>query len=195
LNVAFQVILAEERGRFDAEAVVGRLEAKMRRRHPHLYGDGPAEDWERLKAREREAKREGGPVSLLDGVPGNLEPLSRAQRLQDRVSAVGFDWASPSGALAKVREEVEEVAAAGTGEVESEIGDLLFAVVNTARLMGVHGMRALHVANAKFERRFRGLEGLARERGLDLPSMSLADMDALWDEVKRTENGAPGAGT
>jgi len=193
LNVAFQAILAEERGSFDAESVVGRLEAKMRRRHPHLYGDGPAEDWELLKAREREAKRDvggGGAGSLLDGVAGTLEPLSRAQRLQDRVSAVGFDWASPEGAIAKVREETGEVEHASPEAVEAEIGDLLFAVVNAARLLGVHGMRALQVANAKFERRFRGLERLARERGLELEALSLGEMDALWDEVKRTESGS-----
>lgn len=196
LNVAFQAILAEERGSFDAESVVGRLEAKMRRRHPHLYGDGPAEDWELLKAREREAKGNvgGGPVSLLDGVAGTLEPLSRAQRLQDRVSAVGFDWASADGALAKVREEVEEVAGAAPQDVEAEIGDLLFATVNAARLLGMHGMRALHVANAKFERRFRALEALARERGLELQAMSLEAMDGLWDEVKGNEAGGGSGG-
>jgi ATP diphosphatase len=189
LNVAFQAILAEERGSFDAESVVARLEAKMRRRHPHLYGDGPAEDWELLKAREREAKGndEGGPISLLDGVAGTLEPLSRAQRLQDRVSAVGFDWTSPAGALAKVREELDEVERAEPELVEAEIGDVLFAVVNAARLLGVHGMRALHGANAKFERRFRELERLARARGLDLVAMTLEEMDSLWDEVKGNE--------
>jgi MazG family protein len=196
LNVAFQAILAEERGSFDAESVVGRLEAKMRRRHPHLYGDGPAVDWELLKAREREAKGEGRreAVSLLDGVAGTLEPLSRAQRLQDRVSAVGFDWASPEGAMAKVREETDEVETASPEAVEAEIGDLLFAVVNAARLLGVHGMRALQVANAKFERRFRELERLARERGLELEAMSLGEMDALWDDVKRTETGGGSGG-
>jgi len=196
LNVAFQAILAEERGAFDAEAVVGRLESKMRRRHPHLYGDGPAEDWELLKAREREAKTGGGngPASLLDGVASTLEPLSRAQRLQDRVSAVGFDWASPEGAIDKVREEIDEVAAAAPADVEAEIGDLLFAVVNAARLFGVHGMRALHVANAKFERRFRELERMARDRRLELAAMSLEEMDGLWDDVKRMEAGGGSGG-
>jgi ATP diphosphatase len=94
-----------------------------------------------------------------------------------------------------VREETAEVEAAGPADVEGEIGDLLFAVVNAARLLGVHGMRALHVANAKFERRFRALERIARRRGLDLAAMSLEAMDALWDEVKRAEGEAPGAGT
>jgi MazG family protein len=190
LNVAFQAVLAEERRAFDAEAVVERLEAKMRRRHPHLYGEGPAVDWERLKLREREAAGAGAgvPGSLLDGLPRGLEPLSRAQRIQDRVSAVGFDWAEPAGALAKVREETEEVAAAGAADVEAEVGDLLFAAVNAARLLGVHAMRALQQANDKFERRFRRLESLARERGLALAGMSLAEMDALWDDVKSAES-------
>jgi uncharacterized protein YabN with tetrapyrrole methylase and pyrophosphatase domain len=118
------------------------------------------------------------------------------------VSAVGFDWASPEGAIDKVREEVDEVAAAGPADVEAEIGDLLFAVVNAARLSGVHGMRALHVANAKFERRFRELERMARDRGLALEAMTLEGMDALWDEVKANEagggsggGGGPGSGS
>lgn len=187
LNVAFQAILAEERGSFDAEAVVQLLESKMRRRHPHLYGDGPKQDWELLKARERE---KSGPAegSLLDGVAGGLEPLSRAQRIQDRVSAVGFDWAEPSGALDKVREELEEVTSAPAAEIEAEVGDLLFAVVNAARLHGVHAMRALQRANDKFEVRFRALERLARERGLELEALTLEDMDVLWDDVKRAES-------
>lgn len=190
LNVAFQAVLAEERGAFDAEDVVARLESKMRRRHPHVYGEGPAEDWERLKAKEREEASAGAELSLLDGLPRGLEPLSRAQRIQDRVSAVGFDWAEPAGALAKVREELEEVVRAEAVEVEAEVGDLLFAVVNAARLLGVHGMRALQRANEKFERRFRALEALARERGMDLTSSTLEEMDGLWDEVKRGETGA-----
>lgn len=193
LNVAFQAVLAEERGAFDADDVVRRLEAKMRRRHPHLYGEGPPEDWERLKAREREEAGAGAEISLLAGLPRGLEPLSRAQRIQDRVSAVGFDWAEPGGALAKAREELEEVSTASPADVEAEIGDLLFAVVNAARLFGVHGMRALQRANDKFERRFRALETLARGRGLDLSAMTLPEMDALWDEVKRGEPGAAAA--
>lgn len=187
LNVAFQAVLAEERGAFAAEDVVRRLEEKMRRRHPHLYGDGPAEDWESLKAREREEAGGAASSSLLDGLAGGLEPLSRAQRIQDRVSAVGFDWADPAGALDKVREELEEVTSAVESEVEAEVGDLLFAVVNAARLLGTHGMRALQLANDKFERRFRSLESLARDRDLDLNALSLAEMDALWDQVKALE--------
>jgi uncharacterized protein YabN with tetrapyrrole methylase and pyrophosphatase domain len=220
LNVAFQAVLAEERGSFTAEDVVAGMEAKMRRRHPHLYGDGPAEDWERLKARERAV--DDAVASLLDGVPRGLDPLSRAQRIQDRVSAVGFDWPDPAGALAKIREELAEVEAlAGahgeqapassttaeqphtarpgtTGDppgapsraaIEEEVGDLLFSVVNAARLLGVHAMTALLRANDKFDRRFRALEALARERGVTLEDTPLAGLDDLWETVKAAESG------
>jgi len=193
LNVAFQVVLAEERGSFTAEDVVSRLERKMRRRHPHLYGDGPQVPWEQLKAKERGSTAPD--ASLLEGIPRGLDPLSRAQRIQDRVSAVGFDWREAAGALAKVREEIEEIAELAEGgsaeAVEEEVGDLLFSVVNAARLLGVHAMTALRRANDKFGRRFRGLEALAKTRGIDLDAASLEDMDALWDEVKRIERLAP----
>jgi len=191
LNLAFQAVLAEERGSFTAEDVVRRLESKMRRRHPHLYGDGPPEAWEKLKARERQPSRGVGDRSLLDGIPRGLEPLSRAQRIQDRVSAVGFDWREPGGALAKIREEIDEIEEVLSGEsrasIEEEIGDLLFSVVNLARLVDLHAMTALRKANDKFSRRFRALEVMAAERALDLEAASLEDMDALWDEVKHGE--------
>jgi MazG family protein len=185
LNVAFQAVLAEERGSFTAEDVVRHLEEKMRRRHPHLYGLGPAEDWERLKVRER--SDQGESRSVLDGVPRGLEPLSRAQRLQDRVAAVGFDWPSPDGALDKVAEELREVREAGPAEVEAELGDLLFAAVNAARRLGVHAMSALQQANDRFSRRFRALESLAASRGLVLEGATLEELDRLWDEVKLLE--------
>ncbi|MGH7481193.1 MAG: nucleoside triphosphate pyrophosphohydrolase [Longimicrobiales bacterium] len=182
LNIAFQIVLAGERGAFSADDVVHAVERKMRRRHPHLYGTGDAEPWETLKARER------GSRSVLHGLARGLEPLSRAHRIQDRVSGVGFDWADPAGALDKVREETDEVAHAlvdGGDRLEEELGDLLFAVVNLARLAGVHPLHALGGANRKFERRFRDLERLAAERGIDLGSAGLERLDVLWDEVKR----------
>jgi MazG family protein len=192
LNVAFQTVLAEERGAFGAEDAVRALEAKMRRRHPHLYGGGPPEPWERLKAKEREAE---GPASVLSGLAAGLDPLSRAQRIQDRVSAVGFDWASARGAFDKVAEELEEVRQALEAEpspaLEEELGDLLFSVVNLTRLSGAHAMRALQRANAKFARRFEALERLARQRGMSLESSTLEQLDALWDEVKRAESSPP----
>ncbi len=196
LNLAFQVVLAEERAAFTAEDVVRHMESKMRRRHPHLYGEGPARPWEELKARER-ADRPS--ASALEGLATGLDALSRAQRIQDRVAAIGFDWSEPGGALDKVREEVDELAAhIGMGspqDVEEELGDLLFAVVNVARLTGGHALLALQRANAKFERRFRALEALARARGIDLNDASLPAMDALWEDVKRTERAGPPQGT
>lgn len=186
LNLAFQIVLAEERGAFDADAVVSQLELKMRRRHPHLYG-GEAEAWEALKARER------GDRPVLDGLSRRLDPLSRAHRIQERVSSVGFDWADARGAFEKVAEELEEVREAleqgGEPALEEELGDLLFAVVNLTRLSGVHAMNALQRANRKFTARFEALERLARERGVGLGSASLDELDALWDEVKRGEEG------
>lgn len=191
LNLAFQVVLAEERGAFGREEVAAGLEQKMRRRHPHLFGLGEAEPWARIKARER-AER-GAAEGLLDGLASGMDPLLRAYRIQERVAEVGFDWPDPGGAFDKVREEVEEVrhelAAGDADRLEDELGDLLFAAVNLARLAGVHPTVALARANAKFSGRFGALERLARERGVVLGSASLEELDVLWDEVKRAEKG------
>lgn len=187
LHVAFQLVLAEERGSFTPDDVVGRLEEKMRRRHPQLYGAGDEEDWEELKARERKARG----ASVLSGLARGLDPLSRAHRIQERVGGVGFDWPDARGAFEKVAEEVEEVGRALEAEpspsLEEELGDLLFAVVNLTRLAGTHALHALQRANRKFTGRFEALEALARERGLDLADATLEEMDALWDEVKAAE--------
>ncbi len=213
LNLAFQIVVAEEAGSMDAESVTARLEAKMRRRHPHLYGDGPNPGWEAIKAAERaEAGEEGSGV--LSGIPGGLDALTRAYRIQARVATVGFDWADVRGALAKVEEELGEVReelglapepvteAAGASTptpinleaadpvaLQEEIGDLLFAVVNAARLAGVHPTTALAAANRKFTRRFEGLEALANAGGIRMEEASLEELDDLWNQVKRTENG------
>ena len=189
LNVAFQVVLAEERAAFSAEAVVSHLEAKMRRRHPHLYGDGPPVPWEELKARERTAADE----SVLAGLAKGLDPLSKAHRIQERVSTVGFDWADARGAFDKVAEELEEVrealAAEPSDKLEEELGDLLFAVVNLTRLAGTHSLQALQRANQKFSARFDALEKLARTRGIELGRASLEELDGLWNEVKASSGG------
>lgn len=209
LNLAFQIVLAEERGTFNAATVVDGMEAKMQRRHPHLYGLGEAEEWELLKARERGAPRSdagaaggaaaGGPggapppPSILQGLPRGLDPLSRAHRIQERVSSVGFDWADARGAFEKVAEEVEEVREALETEpspaLEEELGDLLFAVVNLTRLAGAHALTALQNANRKFTARFEALEARAAERGVVLGEATLEELDAIWDEVKREARG------
>lgn len=206
LNLAFQIVVAEEAGTLDAESVTARLEGKMRRRHPHLYGDGPKESWEAIKARERaasdESARAGG---VLSGLSRGLDALTAAYRIQDRVADVGFDWEDARGALAKAHEELDEVAAelgeatpprpatdAAPGPEPSpalveEVGDLLFAAVNVARLAGVHPTTALAQANRKFTRRFEGVEWLAEREGMRMQEASLDELDALWERVKAEE--------
>lgn len=200
LNVAFQIVLAEERGSFGAEDVVRALERKMEARHPHVYGDAESPpDWEELKAAEREigsdrAGFEDGVADPFAGVSEGLDPLSRAARAQERMAAYGFDWADLDGPLAKVREEADELARVApaaaarigeaTPEVEDEVGDLLFAAVNAARAAGAHPANALLGAIAKFERRSRAMIRLAEARGIDWRTAGLEALDRLWDEVK-----------
>ena len=156
LQVVFHSVIAEEREAFDLYDVAGALVTKMKLRHPHLYGDGVAIPWERQKAKTRD--------SLADGLPVDLPGLHRAHRLQDRAAGVGFDWDDVTGPLAKVREEVDEVAAelerpradldTARDALEGELGDLLFSVVNLCRKANVHAAIALDRANLKFVRRF-----------------------------------------
>jgi MazG family protein len=187
LNVAFQIVVGEEGGSLSRTSVVDRLEDKMKRRHPHLFGLGEKEDWEAIKAREKAGVDEGVLASLARG----LDPLLKAHRIQEKVAGVGFDWEDSRGAWEKVAEELEEVREAmdsgSPGALEEELGDLLFAVVNLTRLSSVHPAAALEAANQKFKARFEALETLARERGTDLQSASLEEMDRLWDEVKGRE--------
>jgi nucleoside triphosphate diphosphatase len=193
LQVLFHSVVAEERGAFDAGHIAGGLIAKMRARHPHLYGDGERVGWERLKARQRE--------SLEEGLPAGLPSLHRAHRLQERAAGVGFDWDDVRGPADKVEEELREVlaqlAVGGSepvpgGLLEEELGDLLFAVVNLCRKAGVHSALALDRANAKFARRFGAIERLAAARGIDVRTAGLAVLDALWDEVKAGERAPEG---
>lgn len=183
LNVAFQIVVAEEEGAFDRRGVVAHLERKMARRHPHLFGLGEREDWERAKARERPVEER-----VLSGIARGLDPLLKAHRIQEKVSGVGFDWEDASGALAKVDEELLEVRRAleegSDEEIEEELGDLLFAAVNLTRLAGLHAGSALDSANRKFRERFERLEDRARERGIDLPGAPLEVLDGLWEELK-----------
>jgi ATP diphosphatase len=202
LNVAFQVVLAEERGSFGPEEVVAGLERKMRDRHPHLYGEADeAPDWEELKAKLKSdsATDPDRSADPFDGVPTGLEPLSRSLRLQDRAAARNFDWPDVTGALDKLHEELGELErelsqlSASTApdagledRLEDEIGDLLFAAVNVARLAGIHPSTALERAAGKFSDRFRSLLILAAERGIDPDESDLETLDLLWDEVKRS---------
>jgi len=183
LNLAFQIVVGEEGGSFTRESVSLRLEEKMKRRHPHLFGLGEKEDWEEMKVRER-----GEGTRVLHGLARGLDPLLKAHRIQDRVSGVGFDWPDAGGAWEKVAEELDEVREALTRgdreEVEEELGDLLFAAVNLTRLAGAHSDTVLDRANRKFQNRFEALEELAQERGISLPDAPLEVLDGLWEELK-----------
>jgi MazG family protein len=186
LHLAFQLVIAEERGEFTPDEVAEVLEHKMRRRHPHLFDLGDAEPWERIKRRERQGK-------TLSGIVPTLPPLLKAYRLQERAASVGFDWPDVAGPLEKVREEVAEVelelesGEAPAERLTDEIGDLLFAVVNLARKAGVQPGPALDRANRKFRDRFEAVETLCAERGIDLDAAGLEVLDGLWDEVKGIE--------
>ena len=189
LNVAFQVVIGEETGAFTRQDVVRGLEQKMERRHPHLYGGGEAEPWEAIKARERGLDSPAPGAGILDDLAPSADPLRHAHRIQERVARIGFDWPDATGAWEKVREEVDEVrdelGGGKSARLEEEIGDLLFSVVNLARLAHVDAPIALARANRKFTGRFAALERLAGERGVELGVAKLEVLDGLWDEAKR----------
>jgi ATP diphosphatase len=184
LQILFHSVLAEERGAFTLSDVAGGLVTKMRARHPHLYGAGDQEPWERMKAKRR--------TSVTDGLPLTLPALHRAHRLQERAAGVGFDWPDAAGAFAKVAEELEEVRAEVAVEptdptrIEDELGDLLFACVNLCRKLGAHAAVALDRSTRRFVARFRAVEALARERGIVVGDAPLEVLDRLWDEVKES---------
>ncbi len=210
LQVAFHARLAEEKGSFDFGGVVEAITQKMIRRHPHVFGDAtdlaPHEvkaQWARIKAQEKAAKTaaagEAGDragIGLLDDIPLALPGLSRAVKLQQKASSVGFDWNDIHVVLDKIREETAEIEAAlDSGEadaIEDEIGDLLFAAANVARHAGVDPEAAARRANAKFERRFRFIEEALAQRGVAPGKASLAEMDALWNEAKAGEKSREG---
>lgn len=204
LQVLFHSVIAEERDAFDLHDVAAGLIAKMKARHPHLYGDGEKRSWEGMKARKRR--------SIEEGLPAALPALHRAHRLQDRAAGVGFDWPDVEGPASKVEEELEEVrellAAAPVQftphgapvlderheRLEGELGDLLFACVNLCRKAGVHASLALDRANRKFAERFAAVESLAAQRNIPVGEAALETLDALWDEVKVGERAGTGGG-
>jgi ATP diphosphatase len=216
-QVVFYAQMASEAGEFDFGAVAGTICDKLLRRHPHVFGQrGPltaAEQsvvWEAIKAQERGAAQEhaaaqgraaGLPSSHLDGVPQALPALMRAFKLSKRAARVGFDFEHAGQTADKVAEELAEVreaaesapadaaraAAGATSAIFEEIGDLLFAAANLARKLDVDAEAALRAANAKFERRFRGMEYLAAQRGEIFADLKLDAQERLWQEVKRGE--------
>ncbi len=185
LQVVFHARIAEEAGHFAMPDVVDAISAKMERRHPHIFlgaAHGGHHLWEELKASERAAKPD---ASALAGVALGLPALLRAEKLQKRAARTGFDWPDPDGARAKIDEELLEVeTAANDADRAEEIGDLLFAVVNWSRKLGIDPEAALRAANGKFERRFRAMED---HSGAAFSGLSLDDKETVWQAVKSRE--------
>ena len=194
LHIVFYSTIGEEQGTFDLCDVANALCDKLIYRHPHVYGEAVAasagavvERWEELKQQEK-----GGNKTVLSGVPASLPTLIKAYRIQDKARGVGFDWEQPEDVWMKVDEELRELREAITSgsaeDSEAELGDFLFSVINVARKYGFNPDNALERTNAKFIRRFGYVEVKAKEAGRSLRDMTLAEMDALWDEAKRLES-------
>jgi tetrapyrrole methylase family protein / MazG family protein len=192
LQIVLQSQIATEAGEFSMAEVIAGIQAKLIRRHPHVFGDVKVsgvqevlENWEKLKAAERNGDLEPD-KGMLGTVPPGLPALAQADTYQRRAARVGFDWPEISGVMAKVHEEIAEVEAAAPDERAAEIGDLLFAVVNWARWSKVDPESALREANARFAARFAHVEAAARAQGKDMRAMTLAELDQLWEAAKRS---------
>lgn len=202
LHVVFYAKMGSETNDFDIADVCNRLCDKLIFRHPHVYGDEAAKNaeevshlWEQVKLKEK-----GGNKTVLGGIPDGLPSLVKAYRIQDKVANVGFDWENREDVWEKVKEEIAEFEAElrntptdmpsakiGGSNMEAEFGDVLFALINAARLYKIRPDNALEQTNLKFMRRFNYLEARAKEQGRDLKDMSLAEMDELWNEAKANE--------
>jgi MazG family protein len=198
-QVVFHSQMAKEAGTFQIADVIEAINSKMVRRHPHVFGaadtrtaDQQVAAWEVIKAEERAAKGEhGAEESALDGVALALPALLRAEKLQKRAARVGFDWTDPAPIFDKLQEETDEVRDAISSEdrdrIEDELGDLLFVAANLSRRLSVDPEQALRRANAKFERRFRAMEILARSGNRDFAALDINAQEALWQRVKLDE--------
>ena len=193
LHVAFYANIASEKQQFDMKDVCDRLCDKLIYRHPHVFGDAVAEtagevckNWEQLKMTEKDGNK-----TILSGVPASMPSLIKAYRMQEKAANVGFDWDKREEVWNKVREEIAEIEAemksGNKADCEKEFGDLIFSLVNAARLYDINPDNALEMTNAKFRRRFNYVEEQTLKLGRSLKDMSLADMDSLWNEAK--ENG------
>jgi MazG family protein len=189
LQSVYHAQMAEEEGSFGFDDVIEAVCTKMIRRHPHVFGDAEARSatlakgfWEDMKAREREDQPKRG---VLDSVPLALPGLTRAVKLQAKAAKVGFDWPSVENVYDKIGEEIAEFRDAPDSKKAEEYGDLLFAMANVARHLGIDPEAALRAANAKFERRFAHIETRLAESGKAPKDSSLDEMDSLWDEAKR----------
>lgn len=194
LHIVFYAKIGDEQRAFDITDVINTVNKKLVYRHPHVFGDrkvsGSGEvvsNWEELKTKENNGKKR-----VLEGVPDALPAMIKAHRIQDKARAIGFDWEKADDVWPKVLEEIQETREAifnlSESEVEKEFGDLLFSVVNAARLHGIDPETALERTNKKFIARFNHIEEHARSHGKSLGSMSLEEMDGLWEQAKENKS-------
>lgn len=192
LHIVFYAKIASELKQFDIADVLDSLCEKLIHRHPHIYGDVKVQDDEEVSRNWEKLKLKEGKTSVLQGVPVSLPALVKSMRIQEKARAAGFDWEKPEQVWEKVEEEMKElhreVESGDQIRKEDEFGDVLFALINYARFIGVNPEDALEKTNRKFIRRFQYLESAALKAGKKLEDMSLAEMDVFWDEAKRTEN-------
>jgi MazG family protein len=187
-HLVMQAQISAEGEGFGLVDVLAGIDAKLKRRHPHVWGDWQVADtaevlsnWEKLKLKEKGER----PSSVLDNIPRAMPALARSQKIQQKVSGIGFDWPAIEGVFAKMEEEIEELKAAnGPEERSEELGDLLFVLVNIANWLDLDAESALRQANEKFNRRFRQVEQLAVARKINLKQCDLAQLETLWQEVK-----------
>ncbi len=188
LHIVLHSIIAEEKGEFHLEDVIEEINAKLIRRHPHVFGETNVSGAEEVKQNWEKLKMAEGRMSHLDGVPKELPALLRAHRLQERAAKVGFDWEHRDDVWKKVEEEVKEFHTAfeanQSEKAEEEFGDLLFSLVNYARFVKINPELSLRKTTEKFIKRFHYIEQKLREQGKDIQAASLAEMDVLWNEAK-----------
>jgi MazG family protein len=188
LHIVFYAKIGSETGDFDIAEVCNAICEKLINRHPHIYGDVKVKDEEEVKQNWENLKLKEGKKSVLEGVPNGLPALVKANRIQDKVAGVGFDWEKPEQVFDKVQEELaelqEEIKAGNPSRMEAEFGDVLFSMINYARFLKVDPENALERTNKKFINRFQYLESKAKEAGKALKEMTLEEMDVFWEEAK-----------
>lgn len=188
LHIVFYAKIGSETQDFDIADVANGICEKLINRHPHIYGDVKVQDEEEVKQNWESIKLKEGKKSVLEGVPNSLPALVKANRIQEKVAGVGFDWEHPEQVFEKLKEELaelqHEVKQNDMDQMESEFGDVLFSMVNYARFLKINPENALERTNKKFIKRFQYLEGKAKESGKTLREMTLAEMDVFWEEAK-----------
>ncbi len=189
LHIVFYAKIGSETQDFDIADVANGICEKLINRHPHIYGDVKVENEEEVKQNWENIKLKEGKKSVLEGVPNSLPALVKANRIQEKVAGVGFDWEHPEQVFEKLKEELGElqveVESNDANKIESEFGDVLFSMVNYARFLNINPENALERTNKKFIHRFQYLEGKAKESGKTLKEMTLAEMDVFWEEAKK----------